>query len=129
VAAPSGLGLDVWVQCNYHVDGLALKVTGRRFTFVPASAELFGSTPQETMTCRRGAPTRAGCEGLMKAFVRFHVRLTLNEGVCRRRPRLGLTLTALGGPECTGNCPAVGFRTITPGPPGRSWMGCGGGGR
>jgi len=125
VAAPGGLGLDLWVQCNYSVSEFAVRLAGRRLIHVPVSPELVAPAPGDFMACRRSSPSLATCKGGLRSFARVHMRLTVDEGVCGR-PRLRVAVSAFGGPECTGECSAIGFRTLTPGPPSRFWMGCGG---
>jgi hypothetical protein len=124
-APPNSLSVGLWVQCNYRVSELTVRSSDRRFTFVPRSAELLGASPEDSMSCRRLGPRNAHCDGRVRALARFHAVLRIDEGICAK-PRLRLTVYAFGGPECTGNCPGIGFRTLTPSPTDRFTMGCSG---
>jgi hypothetical protein len=123
VAAPDGLGLDLWVQCDYRVSAITVKLANRRLTRLDESTELIGGGPSDSMSCRRSGRRRVDCAGQMPAFARLHARLTLDEGVCRN-PRARLTVSAFGGLECTGECPAIAFRSLTPSPTNRLSTGC-----
>jgi hypothetical protein len=124
-APPNSLSVGLWVQCDYRVSELTVRSSDRRFTFVPRSAELLGASPEDSMACRRVGPRKADCDGRVPALARLHAVLKIDEGICAK-PRLRLTVYAFGGPECTGNCSGIGFRTLTPSPTDRFTMGCGG---
>jgi hypothetical protein len=125
-AAPGGLRVDLWIQCNYHVREVMVKSDNRRLTSFSTSPELVGAGAGDTMSCRRKSPTRAECQGGLMALARIHAQLGVDEGICDT-PRLRLSVYTFGGPTCEGLCPQVGFSNWTVNSTDRRSLGCHGG--
>jgi hypothetical protein len=121
-----GVGVDLWVQCNYHVDDMTVTSSNRRLSAVTKSPELVGAGPEDTMACRMGRHRRAVCEGGLTSFARIHAQLGIDQPICDK-PYLHLSVQTSGGPECTGNCPGIEFRSLATNAIGRGKTGCLGG--
>jgi hypothetical protein len=121
-----GVGIDFWLQCNYHVRRAVITSSNRRLFGVSRSPELVGAGPQDTMGCRMGRHRRVICEGGLTAFARIHAQIGLEEPICEK-PYLHLSVETSGGPQCTGNCPGIEFRSLATNAIGSGKVGCLGG--
>jgi hypothetical protein len=118
-----GVGIDFWLQCNYHVSRAVITSSNRRLSGVSRSPELVGAGPGDAMSCRTGRHRRIVCEGSLTAFARIHAQIGLEEPICAR-PHLRLSVVTTGGPQCTGNCPGIEFRSVAANAIGKGLLGC-----
>ncbi len=121
-----GVGIDFWLQCNYHVRRAVITSSNRRLFAVSRSPELVGAGPGDAMSCRLGRHRRVICEGGLTAFARVHAQIGLEAPICAM-PYLRLNVEAFGGPQCTGNCPGIGFWSVAANSTGVGKLGCHGG--
>jgi hypothetical protein len=121
-----GVGIDFWLQCNYHASRAVVPSSNRRLSGVSRSPDLVGAGPGDSMSCRIGRHRRVVCEGGLTAFARLHAQIGLEESICAK-PRLRLSVVTKGGPQCTGNCPGVEFQSVAANAVGKRMLGCHGG--
>ena len=121
-----GVGIDFWLQCNYHVSHVAITSSNRKLSGVSKAPELVGAGPEDAIACRMARQRRVVCGGGLTAFARIHAQLAIDEPICAN-PHLRLNVVTTGGPQCTGECPGIEFRSIATNATAGGKAGCVGG--
>ena len=105
-ATPSGRGRNFWVQCNFELHELQVSGVRVRVRSLAPEQELVGARPTDSMACVL-LDKLIVCRGDLATFGRVRLRLGIDNAPCRA-PGMRFAVTAFGGPECTGLCPAIG---------------------
>lgn len=116
---------DLLLRCGFHVREITVTGVNRSLRVLVSTAGPEGGGAGDSLACRAKAPRRVHCAGDVSALTRIHIRLGVTREVCRA-PRMRLGLTVVGGPECSGDCPAIAYRATLETSANRHKLGCAG---
>ena len=121
-AAAGTRRVDLSVTCDYQVRSIEVRAKNRRFSWVGKAPTIAAGDALESASCHRRFRSGLICRGTLGAGTEIAIHSQIDRSACLR-PQARFVVSVSGGPECSGVCPDIGYRSEAVTAAGRS-LGC-----